>query len=141
MFNETVTIYNYRKEDGVEKWYRSILENCCQWNETQQKNISSDRKIDVAQSVDLRIIDSKLKKPFKALKEWQALTDEDKPNYWTVDHKSNLDIVVLGSVETEVTDDYTITNIKKDFDCVATVSMFSDYTKSRGLKNYLIGGR
>lgn len=141
MFDETITIYNYSKSGTAEKWFRSELARCCQWNETQEKTITSDRKIQIAQSVDVCIVTKKLLKPFKPLKEWNKQTDAQKKDTWTIDHISNKDIIVLGTCEKEVTSAYTITDIKKDYQDVMTVSSFMDNTKLRGLPNYRLGGK
>ena len=62
-------------------------------------------------------------------------------NYFTFDSDSNLDIIVLGKVTQEINDTYTITNVKKDYDNVATISAVSENSMVDLLRHWKVTGK
>lgn len=138
VFNETITIYNHYidKLTRVDKWHRTVLTGCM-WRRTTTKTVGNNQ-IQIDDSVSVTI---PYRSGYLPPKEYAKLPNDEMVNYWTLDANSNLDIVVLGRIEVNLTDEYTITNVKKDYDNVATISAVSDNTRVNGLKHWKVSGK
>lgn len=138
MFNQTVTIINHYtdKLTRLDKWYKTTLTGCM-WRRNITKSVV-DGKIQIDDSVSLTI---PYRDGYLPPKEYAKLPNDEMPNYWTLNSESNLDIMVLGEVKEELTDKYTITNVKKDYDEVATISGVADNTKRDNLKHWRVDGK
>lgn len=121
IFTDTVTIYNHLND----KWYRTVLEGV-QWSEKTEKTIDSNGVMHLTPSISVTV-------PYRT-------------GY--VDHREytgigftfgldNLDIIVLGACDKEITDSYTITNLQKDFRA-ATVKSLKDNTLRQFLKHWRV---
>jgi len=141
MFNDSLTIYNYYRDssNGNVEWYRTQLKGLM-WTEKTQTSVSADRHINIAQMVSVTIPLQKLTcdKEYISSVEWQNL--DDKSAYWTVNTKGQ-DVIVKGLIDKELSQDYPSTNLKKDYESVATVISFADNTSRDKLKHYRIGGK
>ena len=134
VFNEKVTVYNHYK-DAIhnDKWQKTVLDQCM-WKKTVTKTVS-DGRIQIDDSVSLTILNQDGYLPPK-----QFAKLEDKSEKWTLNPTNNLDIVVLGEIDVEITDDYTITNLRNDFDDVMTIKSVSDNTRRDHLKHWRVNG-
>ncbi len=141
MFNDNVTIYNYVRENGIVSWFRTQIENVM-WSEKTETSVSSDRHINIAQTVSLTMPTSKIKcdKEYMPSVEWKKLSASDKGLYWTI-NASGQDVIVKGLVDKELSETYPPTELKKDFENVATVVVFTDTTTRNGLKHYKVGAK
>lgn len=138
VFNDTVTIYNHYldKLTRLDRWNRTVLHNCM-WRRTTTKTVSNNQ-IQIDDSVSVTI---PYRSGYLPPNEYAKTPNDEMANYWTLNADSNLDIVVLGDIGVDVTDDYTITNIKKDYDNVATISAVSDNTNMNHLKHWKVSGK
>lgn len=138
MFNDTVTVINHYKDPltKLDKWNKTILDGCM-WNRKITKSVV-DGKVQIDDSVSLTI---PYRDGYLPPKQYAKVPNDEMHKYWTLDSTSNLDIIVLGVVTEELTDSYTITNVKKDYDEVATISGVSDNTRRDELKHWRVDGK
>lgn len=138
MFNDTVTVINHYKDPltKLDKWNKTILDGCM-WSRKITKSVV-DGKVQIDDSVSLTI---PYRDGYLPPKQYAKIPNDKMSNYWTLDSTSNLDIIVLGVVTEELTDSYTITNVKKDYDEVATISGVSDNTRRDELKHWRVDGK
>lgn len=121
IFTDTVTIYNHF--DG--KWFRTVLEGV-QWSEKTEKTIDSDGVMHLTPSISVTV-------PCRA-------GYVDRREYTGAGFTfglDNLDVVVLGVCNKEITDSYTITNLQNDFRA-ATVKSVKDNTLRQYLKHWKV---
>ena len=132
MFNDTITIYNhyYDKLTRLDKWNRKTLTGCM-WRQTTTKTVSNG-KLEVDDSISITI---PYQNGYLPPKQYAKLPNDQMSQYWTLDSNDNLDVVVLGDIKVDLTDDYTLTDLRKDYD-VYTVSAVSDNTLVDYLKHW-----
>lgn len=138
MFNDTVTVINHYLDTvtRLDKWNKTVLKGCM-WRRKVTKSVV-DGKIQIDDSVSLTI---PYREGYLPPKKYTKVPNDQKPKYWTLNSTSNLDIIVLGEVKEEVNEKYTITNVKKDYDEVATISGVSDNTLVDYLKHWKVDGK
>lgn len=137
MFNQTVTVINhYVDKLRNDKWNKTILTNCM-WREKTEKTVTNNQiQVDTYVSLTVPYCDGYLPP-----KQYVKVPNEEMKNYFTFDSESNLDIIVLGEVTQEINDTYTITNVKKDYDNVATISAVSDNSMVDMLRHWKVIGK
>ena len=121
IFTDTVTIYNHFNN----KWFRTVLEGV-QWSEKTEKTIDSDGVMHLTPSISVTV-------PYRA-------GYVDRKEYTGTGFTfglDNLDIIVLGACDKEITDSYTITNLQQDFRA-ATVKSVKDNTLRQFLKHWRV---
>lgn len=144
MFKDNVTIYNYFRDstNGDVSWFSTQIENVM-WSEKTETSVSSDRHINIAQSVSLKMPTNKIKcdKAYLPSVQWKKLSAEEKALYWTIDADSLQDVIVKGLIDEVLSESYPPTDLKKDYENVATVVIFADNTTRNGLKHYKVGAK
>lgn len=130
-FNDTITIYNHYTENYEDKWNRKILTGCM-WRKTKSKSVS-DGKINTEYNISITI---PYTSGYVEPKEYEKL--EDKTNYWTLNADNNLDTIVLGAVEKELTENYTITDLRKDYEHVTVISQVANNELVDYLKHWKV---
>ncbi len=129
IFTDTVTIYNHYLKNGEDCWKKTVLEGV-QWKEKTEKVINSSGVLQLVQTVSLTV-------PFRAgYVPYKSFTGTG----FTFKPIKALDVVVKGECPEEITDDYTITNLKKDYDS-ATIFSLSDNTNRDFLKHWKVGAK
>ena len=137
MNDKTVTIYNYHKADKTESWHRTVISGT-EYHYSTEKAASSQGVIMRSQVLTIVIpkeADTEGKNYIDAVN-YGRLSKEDAGRYWTINPSCNKDLVVCGAVIKEITDSYTITDLKKDYQKSGVVSGFYDNTDSDLLKHY-----
>jgi hypothetical protein len=117
---DTVTVYNCRsfKEGAAVKsrWDRTVISGV-QWKEAANRNVSpggismTDYSVSIIIPADARIEDGK---NYIRPDLYASLPIED-VSCWTLDFKQGKDVVVRGLCRQEIGDQYTITQLKKDY--------------------------
>ena len=111
--NSDITIYNKYIENRVEKYQRfEVL--AVVWQST---DAISRAKEQVAANSALIMIPFARGVAYLEPKAWQALAD--KSNYWTLQEG---DIIARGIVAEEIDTEYTISNLRADYDDVVMIS-------------------
>lgn len=138
MFNQTVTVINHYvdKLTRNDKWNKTILQNCM-WREQTAKTVANNQ-IQVDDCVSLTV---PYRNGYLPPKQYVKVPNDEMKNYFTFNSDSNLDIIVLGEVTQEINDTYTITNVKKDYDNVATISAVSDNSIVDLLRHWKVTGK
>lgn len=121
VFTDTVTLYNHHDDS----WYRTILEGV-QWTEKTERTVDSDGVIHLTLSIAVTV-------PYRAgYVEPEAYKGEG----FTFG-LDNLDVVVLGICDKEITDTYTITDLQDEYNA-ATISAVADNTLRQFLKHWRV---
>lgn len=129
IFNDTITIYNH-KEDGS---YQRTVVCGVMYSSKTEKTVTSDGKINLAATVSVTIPETAVcDRRYVPKREFKALTDTSQN--WTLDEGGNLDVIVQGLVEQELTEDYRLKHLKADYDCV-TVAIVEDNRNRPRLKH------
>lgn len=121
VFTDTVTLYNHHDDS----WYRTILEDV-QWTEKTERTVDSDGVMHLTPSVTVTV-------PFR-----EGYVDRrayaGKGFTFGLD---NLDVVVLGVCDKDITDTYTITDLQDEYNA-ATISAVADNTLRQLLKHWRV---
>ena len=122
VFTNTVTLFNHYKG----QWSKTVLTGV-QWKDKVTKAVDSDGKIVITPEVILTV-------PVRpGYVEPKAFTGEG----FTFG-AGNLDVIVLGEIADEITQDFTITNLRKKYDHVATISGVADNTLRPMLRHWKV---
>lgn len=132
IFTDTITIFNHYKENGRDKWLRTVL-NGCQWRRRVVRTVDSGGKVVKTNEVSITI---PMRHGYRAAAKWARLAD--KASYWTMDTEHGLDMIVLGEVEIELSETYLPKNLKRDYPDVITAKTLADNTNRDGLKHWKV---
>lgn len=122
MFTDVVTLYNHH----ADTWTRTVLYGV-QWQDKVTKTVDSDGKIVITPEISITV-------PYR---DGYVKPDQYAGSGFTFG-LDNLDMVVLGECNVEITDGYTITNLKKDYSDVATIYAVKDNTLRGMLKHWRV---
>lgn len=122
LFTDTITLYNHH--DG--KWRRSVL-NGVQWQDKVTKTVDSNGKMHITPEVNITV-------PYR---DGYVSPNKYVGNGFTFG-LDDLDVVVLGVCDKEITDSYTITQLLKDESKAATIYAAEDNTLRSLLKHWRI---
>ena len=129
LFTDTITLYNHLPDNT---WQRTVMSGV-QYSESVERIKTSDGKITRSAVVNVTIPETvECDRKYVSCREFKRM--EDVSESWTLDPADNLDIIILGEVEQEVTANYRLKNLKADYDCVTVVSV-SDGRNRDLLKN------
>lgn len=122
LFTDTVTLFNHYKE----RWFKTVLTGV-QWKDKVTKTVDTSGKIVITPEVSLTV-------PARGgYVEPRAFTGEGF-TFGT----GNMDVIVLGEVDEEITADFTITSLRKKYDRAATIYAVSDNTLRQQLKHWKV---
>lgn len=127
LFDETITLYNHYKEDGKDRWKRTLLGGCM-WFDDIVKTVNDRGMVNMAKVVEVTII---LQEGYKTPKEWNH------KDGWTLNADSNLDLMVLGNCSVELSSAEDLKALKKIKD-VRTVSEVVDNTPYSLLRHWRV---
>ena len=134
IFTDTITIYSYYKDNGVEKWHRTVLKGVM-WKRKRVQSVNIDGKLNIVDTVSITIPYRALYLPYK-----EFLLSSDRLSHWTVETASNLSVAVLGECYKEIGDSYRLKDLKRDYSDVVTLKSLSDNTNRDHLKNWKVIG-
>lgn len=145
LFTDVMTVYNCHRDPDTEKetWNRSVIRGV-QWSHNKSE-IATSGSVQAESRVEKITVDFQKKykgnKPYLPPQEYAKLSDEDRSNYWTLDAKQGKDILVLGESEKEVSRDYRISELYKDFQYAVTITAVSDNRNRPRLKQIKVVGK
>lgn len=131
LFSDVMTVYNHYTDNGVDKWRRTVVAGV-QWSHNKvQTSVSGG--VQTESRVESITIDF-------GRKHW---TDEyvlpnaytGQSGAWTLNAKSGMDVLVLGEVNQEITDDYPIEQLRNVYQYAGTVTSVSDNRNRAFLKS------
>lgn len=126
IFNDTITIYNHKEDDS----YQRTVVCGVMYSSKTEKTVTADGKINLATTVSVTIPETAVcDRRYVPKREFKAL--DDTSECWTLNESGNLDLIVLGAVEQELTEDYRLKNLKADYDCVTVVAIEDNRNKPR----------
>lgn len=129
IFNDTITIYNHKEDDSYQ---RTVIHGVMYSSKTE-KSLTADGKIVLATTVNVTIPETAVcDRRYVTKREFMKLADSSE--YWTLNESGNLDIIVYGKVEQELSEEYRLKNLKADYDC-ATVAAVEDNRNRPRLKH------
>lgn len=133
IFTDTMTVYNhYIDENGDDKWVRHVI-NHIQWRNMIVQAANSDGIITATRSNSITIDFSHNKQQnFLTAAEYERTGQYTK--HWTLNAEDDMDVLVQGECDVEITDEYTITNLIKDYGAV-TIKSVADNRNRRLLQN------
>ena len=134
IFTDTITIYSYYKDNGVEKWHRTVLKGVM-WKRKRVQTVNIDGKLNIVDTVSITIPYRALYLPYK-----EFLLSNDRLSHWTIETASNLSVAVLGECDKEIGESYRIKDLKPDYSDVVTLKSLADNTNRDHLKNWKVIG-
>lgn len=134
IFTDTITIYSYYKDNGVEKWHRTVLKGVM-WKRKRVQSVNVDGKLNIVDTVSITIPYRALYLPYK-----EFLLSSDRLSHWTIEAASNLSVAVLGECNKEIGDNYRLKDLKRDYSDVVTLKSLADNTNRDHLKNWKVIG-
>lgn len=132
IFTDTITLYNHYKEDGHDKWQRTVLFGC-HWRRKIIRTVDSAGKIIKTVEVSVTIPE---REGYVCSKDWLILAD--KKGKWTIDTEHNLDVLTLGECKSELSETYTPNMMKKDRQDTIIAGSLSDNTNRDYLKHWRV---
>lgn len=138
LFNQKMTVYNYYQNDdtGEESWQRSVVKGI-QWMHNRNE-VSTSNGVQTENKVESITIDfgrSYGNKPYVPPNEFRKLPVEEKGKYWTLDKESGQDILIPDELEQEITTDYRISNLRRDYQYASIVKSITDNRHMPRLKH------
>lgn len=134
IFTDTITIYSYYKDNGAEKWHRTVLKGVM-WKRKRVQSVNIDGKLNIVDTVSITIPHRALYLPYK-----EFLLSSDRLSHWTIETASNLSVAVLGECDKEIGDNYRLKDLKRDYSDVVTLKSLADNTNRDHLKNWKVIG-
>lgn len=141
LFNETMTVYNFSLEDGVEKWRRTVIRGI-QWRH-RKKEVTVKEQVATENRVESITVDfqrSYGNRPYVIPDQYRKLSPAEKDRCWTLDDRTEKDVVVYGEQTEEISEEYRLSSLMKDYQYAATVKAVSDNRNRRGLKHIKVVG-
>lgn len=141
LFHETMTVYNFSLENGVERWRRTVVRGI-QWRHgkkevTVKDQVATESRVE---SITIDFQRSYGNKPYVDPDCYRELTATEKDNCWTLDDRTEKDVVVYGERMEEISKDYRLSALMKDYQYAVTVKAVSDNRNRRGLKHIKVVG-
>ena len=72
--------------------------------------------------------------PYVSPDQYRKLTAEEKDNCWTLDDRTEKDVIVYGERTEEISREYRLSALMKEYQYAVTVREVSDNRNRRGLK-------
>lgn len=142
LFNETMTVYNFSlEEDGTEKWRRTVVRGI-QWRH-RKKEVTVKDQTATESRVESITVDFQRpygNKPYIEPDQYRKLPAADKDQYWTLDDRTEKDVIVYGELTEEISKEYRLSALMKDHHYAVTVQAVSDNRNRRSLKTIKVVG-
>ena len=137
LFTDVMTVYNFHRDPDTEKesWIRSVIRGV-QWTHNK-KEVAVSGGVMTESRVESLTIDfqrSYGNKPFLSPNEFSKLPKEKAEEHWTLNEKTGQDVIVLGVSEKDISRNYKLQDLHKDFWYSGTVAAVSDNRNRPRLK-------
>ncbi len=142
LFHETMTVYNFGLEaDGSEKWRRTVVRGI-QWRHGKRELTVKDQVATESrmESITVDFQRSYGNRPYVSPDQYRKLTAEEKDNCWTLDDRTEKDVIVYGEQTEEISREYRLSALMKEYQYAVTVRAVSDNRNRRCLKTIKVVG-
>lgn len=135
-FTETVTVYNHTVENRTEVWRRTVIRGV-QWTGRRVNAFDSNGQSVFQQEISLTIpVDADTGgKQYADPKGYNK--SADKSMLWTLDPASGDDVIVYGECPAEISEDYTLGKLARDY-IMVTIMAVSDNTRRARLRTWKV---
>lgn len=142
LFTDVMTVYNYFRSGDMECWNRSVIHGV-QWSHNKTEVTVSDgvQTEAKAEKITVDFQRNYRNKPYLPPNEYRKLPPERCKEFWTLDAKSGQDVIVLGKTAQEISGEYRLSALKKDFQYAVTVTAVSDNRNRMRLQNIKVVGK
>lgn len=137
MFDKTITLYNHFKKNKTDFWQRTVI-NGCEYAYSMSKTVNQSGQVVLSEIITIRIPTNADAQDRKYIDCMNFARQDDVSQYWTINPKNNLDFVVCGLCNQEITENYKVTQLSKDFLKTGTLKAFSDNTDKPMLRHYKV---
>ena len=139
MFDQQVTIYNYHKAGQTESWNKTVLSGVA-YRYVTEKTVASSGAIVMTPMLYITIpVEADTQgKSYVDYVSYQGLSAEQAAAHWTINPKCNQEVMVCGACDAEVTAEYKISTLKKDYMKSGLVCGLEDNTEEELLKHYRV---
>lgn len=144
LFTDTMTVYNAYRDPDTEKeiWNRTVVKGV-QWSHNKSE-IATSNGVQTEHKVESITIDFNRNYGNKAYlppNEYKNLSAEECKGCWTLDAKTGSDVLILGVSDKEISNQYRLSDLQKDFQYAVTVTAVSDNRNRPRLKNIKVVGK
>lgn len=144
LFTDIMTVYNFFRDPETEKevWNRTIIKGV-QWSHNKSE-VSTSNGVQTESKVERITIDFTRaygNKAYLPPNEYKKLSAEEVTGYWTLDAKTGQDMLVLGESNHEISRQYKLLDLQKDFQYAVTVTAVSDNRNRPRLKHIKAVGK
>lgn len=144
LFTDTMTVYNFFRDPDTEKeiWNRTVVKGV-QWSHNKSE-IATSNGVQTENKVESITIDFQRiygNKPYLPPNDYKKLSAEESSGYWTLDAKSGSDVLMLGVCDKEISKQYRLSDLQKDFQYAVTVTAVSDNRNRPRLKHIKVVGK
>lgn len=144
LFTDIMTVYNFFRDPETEKevWNRTKVKGV-QWSHNKSE-VSTSNGIQAESKVERITIDFARaygNKAYLPPNEYRKLSSEEVTDYWTLDAKTGQDMLVLGESNHEISRQYKLSDLQKDFQYAVTVTAVSDNRNRPRLKHIKAVGK
>lgn len=132
-FTDTMTVYNYRREEDGERWYRSVVHGV-QWRHGKRRMTAKDGVFtdepeeSITIDFDRRYEDNK---PYLDPMEYRNLSADQADSFWTLDQSDGMDVAACGEVAQEINVDYGLSRLKKEYPAFAVTAVADNRNRPR----------
>ncbi len=139
MNDKTITIYNYYKSEKTESWNKTVISGL-EYRYTTAKTVASNGAIVMTPLLTVIIpveADAEGKEYIDYLS-YQRLPAGELNRYWTINPVCNKEMIVCGICDKDISTDYRISQLKKDYLNTGIISAFDNNTGGDLLKHYKV---
>lgn len=132
-FTDVMTVYNYRRDDAGEHWLRSVVHGV-QWRHGKRRVTVSDGVVSDVPEESITIDFRKQyegNKPYLHPLEYQKTAEDEADGFWTLDESNGMDVVVYGEIIQEITSEYGISRLRKEYPAFTVTSVADNRNRSR----------
>lgn len=110
IFTDSVTVINYHEVNYVGSWHKTEFD-LCQWTKKRNTTVAPNGVINYTDNIIVTIKNKR--SGFLPDNQYKALSDVT--GYWTLSAKTQKDYIVYGVFDEEITEDFTIEDVKRYF--------------------------
>lgn len=133
LFSDIITVYNhYLDSEGEDKWSRKVVKHV-QWRDGKTQIANNDGILTTTTKKTITI-DFSIGKQQNFLISTEYERTNQPTEYWTLNPKEDMDVIIHGECSKEITEEYTISILIREYGAV-TVKAVTDNRNRRLLHN------